>query len=59
MSPAEFDSLTATVLVAILLLAAVLGFVMRETRFCTVGAISDVVYLQDWGGRASGAWPSP
>ncbi|KGG82012.1 YeeE/YedE family protein [Comamonas thiooxydans] len=49
MSPAEFDSLTATVLVAILLLAAVLGFVMRETRFCTVGAISDVVYLQDWG----------
>lgn len=49
MSLAEFDSLTATVLVAILLLAAVLGFVMRETRFCTVGAISDVVYLQDWG----------
>ncbi|MDH1335141.1 YeeE/YedE family protein [Comamonas thiooxydans] len=49
MSPAEFESLTATVLVAILLLAAVLGFVMRETRFCTVGAISDVVYLQDWG----------
>lgn len=49
MSLAEFESLTATVLVAILLLAAVLGFVMRETRFCTVGAISDVVYLQDWG----------
>jgi hypothetical protein len=49
MSPAEFESLTATVLVAILLLAAVLGFVMRETRFCTMGAISDVVYLQDWG----------
>ena len=49
MSLAEFDSLTATVLVAILLLAAMLGFVMRETRFCTVGAISDVVYLQDWG----------
>lgn len=34
MSPAEFESLTATVLVAILLLAAVLGFVMRETRLC-------------------------
>ena len=48
MSLAEFESLTATILVAILLLAALLGFVMRETRFCTVGAISDVVYLQDW-----------
>ena len=48
MSLAEFESLTATVLVAIFLLAALLGFVMRETRFCTVGAISDVVYLQDW-----------
>lgn len=48
MSLAEFESLTATILVAIFLLAALLGFVMRETRFCTVGAISDVVYLQDW-----------
>ena len=48
MSLAEFESLTATILVAILLLAALLGFVMRETRFCTVGAISDAVYLQDW-----------
>ena len=48
MSLAEFESLKATVLVAIFLLAALLGFVMRETRFCTMGAISDVVYLQDW-----------
>ena len=48
MSLAEFDSLVATVLVAVFLLAAVLGFVMRETRFCTMGAISDVVYLGDW-----------
>ena len=48
MSLAEFDSLVATVLVAVFFLAAVLGFVMRETRFCTAGAISDVVYLGDW-----------
>ena len=49
MNPAEFETLSATILVAVFLLAAVLGFVMRETRFCTMGAISDVVYLQDWG----------
>lgn len=48
MSPAEFDTLVATILVAVFFLAAVLGFVMRETRFCTMGAISDVVYLGDW-----------
>ncbi len=48
MSPAEFASLSAAVLAVIFLLAAVLGFAMRETRFCTMGAISDVVYLQDW-----------
>ncbi|QIL72546.1 YeeE/YedE family protein [Diaphorobacter sp. HDW4B] len=48
MSVSEFDSLVATVLVAVFLLAAVLGAVMRETRFCTMGAISDVVYVGDW-----------
>ncbi|WP_120970950.1 YeeE/YedE family protein [Comamonas sp. lk] len=48
MSPAEFESLSTTVLVVIFLLAAILGFSMRESRFCTMGAVSDVVYLQDW-----------
>lgn len=48
MSPAEFSSLSTAVLAVIFLLAAVLGFAMRATRFCTMGAISDVVYLQDW-----------
>ncbi|MBS7781374.1 YeeE/YedE family protein [Acidovorax sp. CCYZU-2555] len=48
MSAAEFSSLSTAVLAVIFLLAAVLGFAMRATRFCTMGAISDVVYLQDW-----------
>lgn len=48
MSQAEFDFLVATILVAVFVLAAVLGFVMRASRFCTMGAISDVVYLGDW-----------
>ncbi|GAB2487875.1 YeeE/YedE family protein [Comamonas humi] len=48
MSLSELDSLVATVLVAVFLLAAVLGFAMRETRFCTMGAISDAVYMGDW-----------
>lgn len=48
MSPAEFESLSTAVLAVIFLLAAILGFAMRETRFCTMGAISDAVYLQDW-----------
>ncbi|QNN55897.1 YeeE/YedE family protein [Diaphorobacter ruginosibacter] len=48
MSVTEFDSLLATILVAVFLLAAVLGAVMRETRFCTMGAVSDVVYVGDW-----------
>jgi len=48
MSAAEFSSLSTAVLAVIFLLAAGLGFAMRETRFCTMGALSDVVYLQDW-----------
>ncbi len=48
MSVPEFDSLVATILVAVFLLAAFLGAVMRETRFCTMGAVSDVVYVGDW-----------
>ncbi len=48
MSVPEFDSLVATILVAVFLLATVLGAIMRETRFCTMGAISDVVYVGDW-----------
>ena len=48
MSVPEFDSLVATVLVAVFFLSAVLGAVMRETRFCTMGAISDIVYVGDW-----------
>lgn len=48
MSLAEFESLSTAVLAVIFLLAAILGFAMRESRFCTMGAISDVVYLQDW-----------
>lgn len=35
-------------------LAAILGFAMRASRFCTMGAISDVVYLQDW--QRMGQW---
>lgn len=49
MTPSDFDALVRSTLIGIFLLAAVLGAVVRETRFCTMGAVSDVLYLGDWG----------
>jgi uncharacterized membrane protein YedE/YeeE len=49
MTPTEYDALVRTTLAGIFVLAAVLGAVVRASRFCTMGAISDVVYLGDWG----------
>ena len=49
MSLDEINSLTSAVLLAAFALSALFGAVARQSRFCTMGAISDVVYLGDWG----------
>lgn len=48
MSPAEFDALVTSTLIAAFALSALFGAVARHTRFCTMGAISDAVNLGDW-----------
>ncbi|PBI84376.1 putative inner membrane protein [Variovorax boronicumulans] len=48
MSIAQLSLLTTLALVAAFVLSAVFGAVARATRFCTMGAISDVVALGDW-----------
>lgn len=48
MSIAQVSLLTSLALAAAFVLSAVFGIVARSTRFCTMGAISDVVNLGDW-----------
>jgi uncharacterized membrane protein YedE/YeeE len=48
MSIEQVSTLTSLVLLAAFALSAVFGAVARSTRFCTMGAISDVVNLGDW-----------
>lgn len=48
MTPAEFNTLTQTVLWLFFGLAFVSGFVSQRTHFCTMGAIADVVNMGDW-----------
>ncbi|MEY4754819.1 MAG: hypothetical protein RJA44_2494, partial [Pseudomonadota bacterium] len=44
----ELSALTSRVLWAGFLLAAVFGAVGHRTRFCTMGAVADIVHLGDW-----------
>lgn len=48
MSIEQVSLLTQLALAAAFVLAMVFGAVARATRFCTMGAISDVVHLGDW-----------
>jgi len=48
MSVEQVSLLTSFALAAAFALSAVFGAVARATRFCTMGAISDVVNLGDW-----------
>lgn len=45
---AEIQSITSTVVWAAFAIGTVFGFVGSRTRFCTMGAISDVVLMGDW-----------
>ena len=48
MSQADLSSLTAQILVASFVLAAVFGAIAQRTHFCTMGAVSDIVNMGDW-----------
>jgi hypothetical protein len=48
MTPAEVTQLAHTVVALTFLISAVLGVVMSRTDFCTMGAVSDIVNLDDW-----------
>lgn len=43
------SSIAATVVTAGFVIAFVFGAVANKTNFCTMGAISDVVNMGDWG----------
>ena len=44
----DIDAITGTVLSLAFAIGAVFGFVGSKTRFCTLGAIADVVHMGDW-----------
>ncbi len=48
MTEAQLVSLQVQVVWAIFGVAAVLGFSMARSNFCTMGAVSDIVNMQDW-----------
>ncbi len=48
MQEAELSGLTAQVLWAAFVLAAVLGAIVQKTHFCTMGAVADIVNIGDW-----------
>jgi uncharacterized protein len=48
MQTSDISSLTAQVLWASFILAAVFGAIAQRTHFCTMGAVSDVVNMGDW-----------
>ena len=45
----EVSSIISTVIWAGFGLGVVFGFFANQTNFCTMGAVSDVVNMQDWG----------
>ncbi|MEY4884050.1 MAG: hypothetical protein RIS34_1904 [Pseudomonadota bacterium] len=48
MQTADLTLLSQQVLWASFLLSAVFGAIVQRTHFCTMGAVSDVVNMQDW-----------
>lgn len=48
MTLADLQLLTAQVLWAVFSLAFVWGVLVRQTHFCTMGAVADIVNLGDW-----------
>ena len=48
MTPADLASLNSLVLWASFGLALIFGAIAQHTRFCTMGAIADMVNMGDW-----------
>ena len=48
MDISQLNSLTAQVLWAAFILAALFGAITQRTHFCTMGAVSDIVNMGDW-----------
>lgn len=48
MQESDLPGLTAQVLWAVFILAAVFGAVAQRTQFCTMGAVADIVNMGDW-----------
>ena len=48
MTEAELPGLTAQVLWAAFALALAFGAIAQHTRFCTMGAVADIVSMSDW-----------
>jgi uncharacterized membrane protein YedE/YeeE len=48
MTDAQLSTLTAQVLWAVFILGAVLAVLAQRTRFCTMGAVADIVGMGDW-----------
>ena len=44
----DIQNITQEVLWAFFLVSLVLGAISQRTHFCTLGALSDIVHMEDW-----------
>ena len=48
LTPEQISSLSSQALLITLLITTVLGAIMQKTSFCTLGAVSDGILMEDW-----------
>ena len=48
LTPEQISSLGSQALLITLLITTVLGAIMQKTSFCTLGAVSDGILMEDW-----------
>ena len=48
LSPEQIRSLGSQALLITFAITAVLGAIMQRTNFCTLGAVSDGILMEDW-----------
>ena len=48
LSPEQIRSLGSQALLITFVITAILGAIMQKTNFCTLGAVSDGILMEDW-----------
>ena len=48
LTPEQISSLSSQALLITLFITTILGIIMQKTSFCTLGAVSDGILMEDW-----------